>query len=174
MTYFRHSAIATIILAATFGASAQEGAPAKFAPQAAAQAVLEICAEAGFSGASTPAAHGLTSSVREASVAWALQPDAALWRVDSRDGEVLLYAYGPDQTKCGVVISFTVPEGVRSAVAAELETAGGYTVASESELSPGVNFVRMFNADTARYVDIVDYPSSAKSPGLVKIELLSN
>ena len=148
--------------------------PAKFAPEAAADAILNICASGGYSVAQTAIELGLKEKKAEKSIAWALSADAQVWEINSRDGEVLLFAYGPQQMRCGVIINSNIPFEGRYTVSKELATTSDYTVLNESEISSGVYFIRMFDETTERYIDIVDYPGSRSSPGLIKVELLAN
>ena len=174
----RLSIITTLFASIMFsssGAFAEETLePAKFAPEAAADAILNICASGGFAGSQTATKLGLKQRKAEKNIAWALSADAQVWEINSRDGEVLLFAYGPQQMRCGVIINFNIPFAGRYTVSKELATTSDYKVLSESEISADVHFIRMFNETTDKYIDIVDYPGSRSSPGLIKVELLAN
>ena len=173
-TAFRSIILGGVYAAMCSTAIADDAGHSRFAPQAAADALLDICSSEGFHVDVGSQMLGAPNVQAQSKLQWALAADAKVWDLDSRDGEVLLYAFGQDASQCGVIINHAVPQGGRFAVTSELVREGGFEIQTQSQISAGVEFVRLFNKETGRYVDIVDYPGSARSPGLLKVELLAN
>ncbi|MEM8920424.1 MAG: hypothetical protein AAGB25_03590, partial [Pseudomonadota bacterium] len=117
---------------------------------------------------------GLKSVGASPELAWALAKDARVWSVRTRDSDVLLYAYGPNGAKCGVIVGRPIPGAVAEIVLRDLGAIGGYAKVDASTMPGDVAFTRVFSETSGRYVDVLEYPARARAPGVLKLELLVN
>ena len=165
---------ALLVLGLSFlpAANAQETGVNPFSAQAVVSNLSEVCGpamEAGATVAELAAQRGLSLSQHRRQAAWALTQDAQAWDVPTRDGRVLLYGYGPEGRKCGLIVLNAMPDAVREAVARELQGAPeAYRIIQTSDMGKGATFTRLQSASTGHYVDVIDYSKSA----LLKVELL--
>ncbi len=117
-------------------------------------------------------AGGLSLVPDATALRWALPSGADVWRVESIDSDVYLYAYGPRMTQCGVAIFRPLRDAIAMKLGEQLTDAShGYAVESQQTLDAGVKFTR-YKAAGFRYADLMEYPANGATPGLVKIELL--
>lgn len=152
--------------------NAQQPGVNPFSAQAVVSNISDVCGPAmdtGVSVADLAAQNGLSPSIYRRQAAWALTQDAQAWDVPTRDGRVMLYGYGPDGRKCGLIVLNAMPDAVREAVARELQGAPeAYRIIQTSDMGKGATFTRLQSASTGHYVDVIDYSKSA----LLKVELL--
>jgi hypothetical protein len=116
--------------------------------------------------------NGLRAAETPANLRWALPDSARVWKAQSLDSEVYVYAYGPKLTQCGVAIV----RPLRDVIAVKLreqmtDAAHGYAVDNEQKMKAGVRFTRV-KAAGFRYADLMEYPANGDAPGVLKIELL--
>lgn len=146
-----------------------------FSPVVAAAMLDSICKPARDQSKSADklARAGGLSPVPDASaLRWALPAGAQVWRVESIDSEVYLYAYGPRMTQCGVAILRPLRDAIAMKLGERMTDAShGYAVETRQTLDAGVTFTR-YKAAGFRYADLMEYPANGATPGLVKIELL--
>ena len=117
-------------------------------------------------------AGGLRAAETPANLRWALPEGARVWKAQSLDSEVYVYAYGPKLTQCGVAIVRPLRDVIALRLREQLtDAAHGYAVESEQKMQAGVRFTR-FKAAGFRYADLMDYPTSGDTPGVLKVELL--
>jgi hypothetical protein len=116
--------------------------------------------------------NGLRAAETPANLRWALPEGAKVWKAQSLDSEVYVYAYGPRLTQCGVAIVRPLRDVISLKLREQMtDAAHGYTVENEQKMQAGVRFTR-FKAEGFRYADLMDYPANGNVPGILKIELL--
>lgn len=146
-----------------------------FSPVVAAAMLDAVCAPARdrLEGADKLAASAkLKAAEAPAQIRWALPEGARVWRAESLDSEVFVYAYGPKLTQCGVAIARPLGGAIAAKLREQMADAShGYAVESEQTMQAGVRFTR-FKAAGFRYADLMEYASNGEAPGLLKIELL--
>jgi hypothetical protein len=115
---------------------------------------------------------GLRAAETPANLRWALPDGARVWKAQSLDSEVYVYAYGPKLTQCGVAIVRPLRDVIALKLREQMtDAAHGYAVDNEQKMQAGVRFTR-FKAEGFRYADLMDYPANGDAPGILKIELL--
>ncbi|MBI1360368.1 MAG: hypothetical protein GC155_08820 [Alphaproteobacteria bacterium] len=146
-----------------------------FSPVVASQMLDSICKPARDqlkSAEKLARAGGLAPVPDPAALRWALPAGAQVWRVESIDSEVYVYAYGSRMTQCGVAILRPLRDAIAMKLGDEMTDASrGYAVESRQTLDAGVKFTR-YKAAGFKYADLMEYPANGATPGLVKIELL--
>jgi hypothetical protein len=144
----------------------------RFSSEAAAGVLARVCAS-GQGVAGLAASFNLPSVEVPQSIRWAVPADTRVWRVESTDSTVYLYAYGSGPEHCGALVA----RPLAGATAANFRTAmtqpsgGGYVVETEQARDNGGQFVR-FRSAQGRFVDLQEYGATEEAPGLLKIELL--
>ena len=117
-------------------------------------------------------AGGLRAAEAPANLRWALPEGARVWKAQSLDSEVYLYAYGPKLTQCGVAVLRPLRDVIALKLREQLtDVAHGYAVENEQKMQAGVRFTR-FKSAGFRYADLMEYPANGDTPGVLKIELL--
>jgi hypothetical protein len=115
---------------------------------------------------------GLRAAETPANLRWALPEGARVWKAQSLDSEVYVYAYGPKLTQCGIAIVRPLRDVIALKLREQLtDAAHGYAVENEQKMQAGVRFTR-FKAAGFRYADLMDYPTNGDTPGVLKVELL--
>jgi hypothetical protein len=145
-----------------------------FSPVLAAALLDQVCKPArdAFTSVETLARPaGLRAVETPASIRWALPEGARVWKAQSLDSEVYVYAYGPKLTQCGVAIVRPLHEVIARLREQMTNAAHGYAIDNEQKMQAGVRFTR-FKAAGFRYADLMDYPANGDAPGVLKIELL--
>jgi len=146
-----------------------------FSPVVAAAMLDTICAPARdkLEGVDKLAASAKLSPIEApAHMRWALPEGSRVWKAESLDSEVFVYAYGPKLTQCGIAIARPLTGAIAAKLREHLgDPSHGYTVESEQTMQAGVRFTRL-KAAGFRYADLLEYAAKGETPGLLKIELL--
>jgi hypothetical protein len=143
----------------------------KFSAEVAAAAIVRVC-ETGQGIAAAADGFGFPTLDPPMSVRWAVPGDTRVWRVESTDSSVLLYAYGSTPEHCGALITRPLPGAVSAGIKAALTQPGrGYVVDSQQDQGGGNQFIR-FRSSTGRFIDVTEYAANGDNPPLIKMELL--
>jgi hypothetical protein len=143
----------------------------KFSAEVAAAAIARVC-ETGQGIAAAADGFGLPTLDTPMSVRWAVPGDARVWRVESTDSSVFLYAYGSGPEHCGALIARPLPGAVSAGIkTALMQPARGYVVDSQQDQGGGNQFMR-FRSSTGRFIDVTEYAANGDNAPLIKMELL--
>lgn len=143
----------------------------KFSAEVAAAAIAQVC-ETGQGIAAAADGFGLPTLETPMSVRWAVPADARVWRVESTDSAVFLYAYGSGPEHCGALIARPLPGAVSAGIKTTLtQPARGYVVDSQQDQGGGNQFIR-FRSSKGRFIDVTEYAANGDNAPLIKMELL--
>jgi hypothetical protein len=144
----------------------------KFSAEVAAAAIARVC-ETGQGIAAAADGFGLPSLDTPMSVRWSVPADARVWRVESTDSTVFLYAYGSAPEHCGALIARPMVGAVTAGIKTALTAPGrNYVVDSQQDQGGGNQFIR-FRSSTGRFIDVTEYAANGDNPPLIKMELLA-
>ena len=148
-----------------------------FSPVAVADLVINVCqASVSGDGAGLTARAvqlGLGAPAQPAEdLARVLPPSAVTWRVPTIDGVVYLFGHGEEPMNCGAAIVRPLAEDGFNKVAGLLRgSQTGFTSDSTQILQGQVRWERLKSAK-GEFIDLMEYPAGAESPGLLRADYL--
>jgi len=151
--------------------------PVSFSPVAVADLVINVCrASVSGDGAGLTVRAvqlGLGAPAQPAEdLSRVLPPGAVTWRVPTVDGVVYLFGHGEEPMNCGAAIVRPLAEDGFNKVAGLLGgSQTGFTSDSTQILQGQVRWERLKSAK-GEFIDLMEYPAGAESPGVLRADYL--
>lgn len=148
-----------------------------FSPVAVADLVINVCqASVSGDGAGLTARAvqlGLGAPAQPAEdLSRVLPPSAVTWRVPTIDGVVYLFGHGEEPMNCGAAIVRPLAEdGFNKVAGLLMGSQTGFTSDSTQILQGEVRWERLKSAK-GEFIDLMEYPAGAESPGLLRADYL--
>lgn len=151
--------------------------PVNFAPVGVIDMLTRVCRQSvsGDGGNLTTQATKLGLGSGQAApedLARVMPGNAISWRTPSADGELYLMGYGEDPMKCGAAVVRPIPEVGFSKVVELLKApALGFATDAAQTLAGNVRWERL-KSPGGEFIDLMEYPASGESPGVLRADYL--